>query len=129
MKGRKPTPTHLKVIRGNPGRRPLNEGEPQPHGDGEKPAFLEGRASRLWDEYAPELRRIGLLTSIDAPMFAAWCSLMEQFEERNGRIDPSKISQMRGLAASFGLEPSSRSRISLKDDGKDDSPAAKYFAS
>ncbi|RPI70329.1 MAG: phage terminase small subunit P27 family, partial [Desulfobacteraceae bacterium] len=31
MKGRKPTPTNLKLIRGNPGRRPIDlEHEAQP---------------------------------------------------------------------------------------------------
>ena len=28
--GRKPTPTNLKVLKGNPGRRPLNKDEPVP---------------------------------------------------------------------------------------------------
>ena len=27
-RGRKPTPTGLKLIKGNPGRRPINQGEP-----------------------------------------------------------------------------------------------------
>ena len=30
MRGRKPTPTHLKLVRGNPGKRPLNASEPKP---------------------------------------------------------------------------------------------------
>ena len=29
MRGRKPTPTDIKVLRGNPGHRPLNADEPQ----------------------------------------------------------------------------------------------------
>jgi hypothetical protein len=29
MRGRKPKPTHLKLLEGNPGRRPLNTGEPR----------------------------------------------------------------------------------------------------
>ena len=33
MKGRKPVPTHLRVIRGNPGKRALNGNEPLPVGD------------------------------------------------------------------------------------------------
>ena len=28
--GRKPLPTKIKLLRGNPGRRPLNENEPEP---------------------------------------------------------------------------------------------------
>ena len=30
MAGRKPKPTRLKIIQGNPGKRPLNKNEPQP---------------------------------------------------------------------------------------------------
>jgi hypothetical protein len=30
MRGRKPVPSHLKVIRGNPGKRTLNQNEPLP---------------------------------------------------------------------------------------------------
>ena len=33
MPGRKRTPTHLKIVAGNPGRRPLNENEPRPSGN------------------------------------------------------------------------------------------------
>ena len=32
MRGKKPKPTHLKLITGNPGKRPLNEAEPKPEG-------------------------------------------------------------------------------------------------
>ena len=30
MRGRKPSPTHLKLVKGNPGKRPLNVSEPEP---------------------------------------------------------------------------------------------------
>ena len=30
MRGRKPTPTRLKLIHGNPGNRPLNPNKPEP---------------------------------------------------------------------------------------------------
>ena len=30
MKGRKPTPTYLKLLKGNPGKRSLNKHEPKP---------------------------------------------------------------------------------------------------
>jgi hypothetical protein len=33
MRGRKPVPNRLKVIRGNPGKRALNKNEPQLAGD------------------------------------------------------------------------------------------------
>ena len=30
MRGRRPKPTRLKLLTGNPGKRPLNDDEPQP---------------------------------------------------------------------------------------------------
>ncbi len=33
MRDRKPKPTYLKLITGNPGGRPLNVDEPEPEGD------------------------------------------------------------------------------------------------
>jgi phage terminase small subunit len=128
MRGRKPTPTHLKLVRGNPGRRPLNPSEPKPKLGCEKPKFLKGRAARVWDEYAPTLERLGLLTSVDGPMLAAWCLLVAKMERDFESMTATQIAQMRGLAASFGLEPSARARLSVKPDEKTADPAAKYLA-
>jgi P27 family predicted phage terminase small subunit len=67
MKGRKPKPTHLKLIQGNPGRRPLNKAEPQPARGAMPlpPAELGPDAKITWAQVAPELWRSGVLTSID----------------------------------------------------------------
>jgi P27 family predicted phage terminase small subunit len=75
-RGPPPTPTHLKVIRGNPGKRPLPRGEPQPQIPDDVPSpppYLEGYAADEWLERAPELYRLGLLTTVDLAPFAAYC--------------------------------------------------------
>ena len=47
--GRKPQPTALKVLKGNPGRRPLNEDEPKPEVLLPRPpAHLSPVARREW---------------------------------------------------------------------------------
>ena len=47
--GRKPTPTTLKELKGNPGRRPLNEAEPKPAARlPSPPAHLSRSARREW---------------------------------------------------------------------------------
>jgi phage terminase small subunit len=129
MRGRKPTPTHLKLVRGNPGRRPLNPSEPIPVGSAAKPKFLKGRAAALWDQYAPELMRLGVLTVVDSHMFAAWCSLAAEFEKDPRMMTAARIGQMRGLAAAFGMDASARSRLSVKVDDQTKDPADRYFAS
>ena len=61
-KGRKPTPTHLRVLRGNPSGRPLNKAEPEFAADVplRPPAHLDAEAKRCWKRLAPELVRLKL---------------------------------------------------------------------
>jgi P27 family predicted phage terminase small subunit len=75
MPGPPPTPTHLKLLRGNPGHQKLRP-EPQPlvpKTCPEPPAFIAGYAADEWWTVAPELHRLGLLTRIDVPALAAYC--------------------------------------------------------
>ena len=74
MTGR-PVPFALKVLRGNPGRRPLKP-EPQPPIEAAPPPppdFLTGHARAKWLRLAPQLHALGLLTSVDHDVFAAYC--------------------------------------------------------
>lgn len=46
--GRKNTPTQLKVLNGNPGKRPLNQNEPKPKPVmPECPSWLNGYAKKM----------------------------------------------------------------------------------
>jgi P27 family predicted phage terminase small subunit len=79
--GPPPTPLHLKLLRGNPGkRRPKPEPEPTiPPTCPEPPSFITGYAADLWWETAPELHRLGLLTRLDVPALAAYCHSFGQW--------------------------------------------------
>jgi len=85
MKGRKPVPTNLKLIRGNPGRRPIDlENEPQPEIPARPPAppaYLPGMAKKIWREVAPSLHMTGRLTVDDGPLLAALCLELAQWRE------------------------------------------------
>ena len=62
MRGRKPTPTQVKILRGNPGRRPLNEGEPQPAPLAPScPPELSPTAKDEWNRIIVELVELGLM--------------------------------------------------------------------
>jgi P27 family predicted phage terminase small subunit len=76
MPGPRPIPTHLKLLRGNPGHQKLNKDEPQPQVPAEvpePPRFLSGYAADEWWRVAPELHRLGLLSVLDVGPFAAYC--------------------------------------------------------
>jgi P27 family predicted phage terminase small subunit len=73
-RGRKPKPTYLKVVSGNPGKRPLNEREPVPiRKIPNPPAELSDDAKVEWGRVSEELYRMGLLTGVDRAALAAYC--------------------------------------------------------
>ena len=65
-RGRKPKPTALKLLEGNPGKRPINEHEPiPPKGTVKCPTWLEPEAKKEWKRLAPSLEAMGVLTQAD----------------------------------------------------------------
>lgn len=82
-RGPRPMPTHLKLLRGNTGKRPLNKDEPQPETFDDvpdPPSFVTGYAADEWWHTATELHRLGLLTKVDVPALAAYCYAFGQWK-------------------------------------------------
>src|SRR3954470_9706696 len=74
MRGRRPKPTRLKVLTGNPGKRPLNTNEPEPEpAVPECPPELGPVAKREWDRLVNELSSLRLLTNLDRGALASYC--------------------------------------------------------
>jgi P27 family predicted phage terminase small subunit len=87
-----PVPFPLKVLRGNPGKRPMKP-EPQPQqlpDVPDPPPFITGYAADEWWRTAPELHRLGLLTRIDVPALAAYCHAFGQW-----RMAAESLAKMR----------------------------------
>ena len=62
QRGRKPKPTALKVLEGNPGGRPLNLNEPKPVKKAPRcPSWLEDEAKKEWKRMGKVLEQLGLL--------------------------------------------------------------------
>ena len=146
-RGRKPKPTALKVLEGNPGKRPLNEHEPvPPKGAIRCPAWLEAEAKKEWKRLAPSLEAMGVLTAVDITAFAGYCQAYarwkeaEEFISKHGSIfqTPSGYVQqvpqvsiaqqnlkiMQSFCSEFSLTPATRSRIIAGSggDGEADDP-------
>lgn len=64
MKGRKRTPTQIKLVRGNPGKRKINKNEPkgQPIYPDPSKDLKYAETKALWKKYAPVAFRMGVLT-------------------------------------------------------------------
>lgn len=72
MRGRKPTPTLLRALHGNPRKHALPAGEPKPVGDlAEAPEWLSDDQRANWS-YALEHAPPGLLKRIDQSILAVW---------------------------------------------------------
>jgi len=134
MRGRKPTPTRMKLLRGNPGKRPLNEGEPQPTPLAPAcPAELSQGAKDEWNRIIVELVQLGLMTTLDRAALATYCQAYALYSDAiqaiqkfgtlvkspNGypQVSPylaianKQAEIMIRIASEFGFTPASRSRI------------------
>jgi len=141
MRGRKPKPTVLKLLDGNPGKRPLNDQEPHPpQGIPNRPDWLDTEAQAEWDRVTAELSEMGLLTLADRAALAAYCTAWSRWVQAEDMVrkfgtivkSPEKgfpmkspylsiadqaLETMRKLMVEFGLTPSSRSRIRVSPGG------------
>src|SRR5215207_1010542 len=73
--GRKRTPTALKLLTGNPGKRPLNEDEPRPAPRlPVAPTHLGDAAKKEWRRAGRFLLQLGLMSDLDRTAFAAYCT-------------------------------------------------------
>lgn len=74
MRGRKPTPTHLKLVKGNPGKRALPENEPRPELDlPTPPPHLTDDAKVEWGRIVDQLYSLRILSQIDRAALGAYC--------------------------------------------------------
>ncbi len=72
MRGRRPKPTALKEMEGNPGKRPLNQREPKPKGDlFAAPEWMSDTQREGW-AYAITNSPYGLLKQLDRSILAIW---------------------------------------------------------
>ena len=86
-RGRKPKPTALKVLEGNPGKRPLNDREPvPPKGTLKCPAWLLPEAKKEWKRLAPALEAMGVLTMADLTAFEGYCQAYARWKEAEAFI-------------------------------------------
>jgi len=152
MKGRKPKPTKLKMLAGNPGKRRLNEHEPRPRRCiPRRPDHLCGEAEKEWRRVTQELEELGLLSALDRAPLAAYCLAWGRWVEAERKVaelgpvlkaeatgglyqNPwlavanKAHEQMLKAAALFGMDPSNRGRIqALPPDEPKDAEARDYF--
>jgi P27 family predicted phage terminase small subunit len=137
MRGRKPTPTERKRLAGNPGKRALNDAEPQPRRVAPRaPEHLSAEEKTKWKSLVKELHPLGLVTVLDVDQLAQYCVLWvrwikaERMVREKGEIIKTvagniiqnpylsianrALEQLNKIGAEFGMSPSSRTRIKVE---------------
>lgn len=132
VRGQKPKPTHLRLLSGNAGKRPVNAQEPiyapcttQP------PDWLPEGARAHWERLASMLAQAGVLKESDRDLLATYCCLFAEYVEtvRAGeRASMSIVGQLRQLMGELGLTPSARARIVAEPDSNHAQEKSRFFA-
>ena len=147
QRGPRPTPTAILKLRGSTLVTPEREASEVhgPTGTPDRPEWLDDQAKAAWDELAPLLEAMGVLTRIDGNALARYCRLwsrwrkMEAFIEEKGEMYPLRTEdggvkcfqqwpqvaianklaqQLTRLEQEFGLTPSARTRIHIDRSGE-----------
>ena len=144
VKGRKPKPTHLKIIEGNPGKRRIatSEWSPDPVAL-DKPELTTEHASECWDRSVIELQEMGILQAADRDALEIYCEMYgtEPGDKRQRQVanegalvkgrDGNQVtnpawriardaSQMATrLGEAFGFSPAARTRINIAQPHRD----------
>jgi P27 family predicted phage terminase small subunit len=134
MMGRPPVPTAIKIMKGNPGKRPIRKDEPQLEvQEPEIPAHLDEVAREEWERLVPILKQMRVLTIADrialgnlcqaySTLIAAQKNLAQAgllYKTRSGYIQQSPLlgiinQQVRiisSISGEFGLTPGARVRL------------------
>jgi P27 family predicted phage terminase small subunit len=141
----------MKLLAGNPGKRPLNANEPDaPKADAvpDPPDWVSAEVAAAWRHDAPMLYDAGLLTVLDEAAFLGLCDLRVRWTRAQKALSESSsllIKTPNGMPmphpliaivnqawklylltlAEFGLTPSARSRVTVKAAQETESVFAK----
>ncbi|MGB4248536.1 MAG: phage terminase small subunit P27 family [Pseudohongiellaceae bacterium] len=153
-KGRRPTPTFLRIVKGNPGRRPIPKDEPRPKRVIPScPDYLSQSGQVAWGRLSVLLDRMGVLTEADAAALERLCDCYTDIMEcrkliaRDGRTykvttmtsdtliksNPA-VNQLRAADAQFksylvefGLTPAAKGKVSGAQDTEAVDPLDQFF--
>ncbi|WP_413732330.1 phage terminase small subunit P27 family [Sodalis sp. RH20] len=153
MAGRRPKPTHLKIVTGNPGKRPLNEDEPKPPREiPSPPAYLSDWGKAAWGRLTLLLDQMGVLTVADTMALERLCDLYAEILRLRNQIDTEgntytvetdggflikghpAVGQLadadrrfKGYLIEFGLTPAARTKVKVDGGKKEKDPLERFF--
>jgi P27 family predicted phage terminase small subunit len=143
VRGRKPKPTAIKELEGNPGKRAINKKEPKPESKIPVcPSHLKGEARTEWKRLTEELDALHMISNLERAALAACCTAWADYVkacnklEKEGEVIISEkgglyqnpwvaikkrsMDQVMKFYAEFGMTPSSRSRVKVETPGEEE---------
>jgi len=147
-RGRKPKPTALRLLEGNPGKRPLPADEPKPGLVVPRcPPELSDEAKREWRRVTGEFAALGMVSRLDRAGLATYCEAWAHWldaqeklrkfgvviQGKGGRAIPSpylsvarqSFREMLALLSEFGMTPAGRTRVASQPAPQ---PSDDFFA-
>lgn len=137
----------MRVLEGNPARRPLPQNEPMPEPDVPRcPSHLPQAGKTEWRRVVKELAKIGLLSQIDRGMLAAYCAHYARWVQAEKHLQRDEVQLvvrtatgtyqrnpwvtvandamqgMKSFATEFGMSPAARTRIQVETEKEEKDP-------
>lgn len=135
--GRKPKPAELKLLTGNPGKRPVRAAPASGrtrHKAPSPPAWLPADGQAEWRRVAPMLLAMRVLRDTDLTALSVYCEAYARYRAARRDLDANgtmytdtgtgsikahpattilnqALAQMHGFMTEFGLTPSARARV------------------
>lgn len=125
-----PKPTALKLLAGNPGKRPINACEPvSGEADMNPPPELSEAACTHWQRLAPMLSKSGVLKQSDRDLLGMYCMGYAVFLEgvADGKLNVTLMTQLRAMLGEMGMTPAARTRIVVAKPAEKEDGKARFF--
>lgn len=143
MANPRPTPTALKLMRGNPGQRKLNAKEPKVEKEipNPPPHLTDEESLAEWERMTEVLYGMGVLSRVDANALALYCDTHSAYVRAKTDIEENGFesathngsiiqrpcvavfhrtkADMVKLLCEFGMTPASRTKVSIIESKKD----------
>lgn len=150
-RGRIPTPKAINDLKGDPGKRRTYQTEPAaPAGIPACPSYLDKTAKAEWKFICQQLKQMQLLSVADKTALELYCKSYSLYRKAEKKLkveeevietgkqgylqknpwltildQQSKI--MKSFLIEFGLTPSARSRLSVKEESPEATGTAAFF--
>ncbi|KKF38700.1 MAG: phage terminase small subunit P27 family [Hafnia alvei] len=153
MSGPPKTPTHLRLVKGNPSKRAINKNEPKPpSGVPPIPKHFDKRGKYWFKRMGEELDAVGVMSTLDAKAlellveayteYRHHCEVLDEegYTYQTGSATGEKIvkahpaaamkadawKRIRAMLSEFGMTPASRSKVEIKAPAGED-PFAEFL--